>query len=420
MRAAVSIVITISTLTFLSSQSAPFQVPESPGVLAIGDFDADGCDDVIVFGAITKSRTYFGRKLAPHLVRGPDWPFDQLWKLMDVPVFAGGYLYVPVTTLVATMCEVRVYRLVNGAWTHKKTMRIAARSPGSAINSLKLHAFYRDVDGDKRLDVIAAWGDAPYARGRGVKVAYLTPTGSRPVANLPPLRGQSANAVVVDIHAARKLITTKTPEYIVTLSAQKRNALGGFGFATVVEGPRAGAGLWAQNGPPLAYSKYLHLDSPVSYGDFNLLPTVKTPLIQVTTGESLLFLPWLTAPYVTNQGQILPTRTQSTFLDQCVADYDGDGRDEVVLVRSSRTHHLGFLHVGDPSSNRAYVQFFSLASAGLTPSVFHGAAGDFDGDGDKDLLITYYHGGLPFNGFFGLFVADRTVGKGKPSLRRLY
>ncbi len=420
MRAVLSVVLIVSTAAVSPTQAAPFQVPEAPGVLVSGDFDADGIDDVIVFGVIAQSRTYFGRRKAPHLVRGPSWPFHQLWSLMDVPLFVGGYLYVPVTTIAAAMCEMRVYHLVKGRWTHKATMLISSRSPATKINSLKIHALHMDIDGDRQPDVLAAWGDAPHTQGNGIQVSYFTPTGARPAANIPPLSGQSTDSVVVDIHRTRSLIKPKTPEYILTLSAQKKNVLGGFGFVTVVDGPKGSKGVWANNGPPLAYSKFIHLDSPVSYGDFNILPMVKTPLVQLMTSESLLFMPWPSAPYVTNRGQVLPTDPQSTSLDQCVADFDGDGRDEVVLVSSSGVNHLSYLHVADPSSNRAYAQFFYLGSGNVAPSVFHGTTGDFDGDGDKDLLLTIYYGGRSRNGFFGLFIADRSAGKGKPALRRLY
>ncbi len=226
--------------------------------------------------------------------------------------------------------------------------------------------------------------------------------------------------MVVDIHRAQKLVPTPAPEYLLTLSANQANPSGGFGFLTIRDGPSLGAGIWAAAGPLLAYAKFLHVDSAVSYVDSNVLPTVKTPLVQLATGESVLFMPWVTAPYVTNQGEFLATTRRSLWLDQCVADFDGDGRDEAVLVESVSQQHLGHLHVGDPSRDRAWSQYFPVDTGPGWLSVFHGATGDFDGDGDPDLLLNLSQYGMPRNGFFALFRTDRRAGKGKPALRREY
>ena len=76
---------------------------------------------------------------------------------------------------------------------------------------------------------------------------------------------------------------------------------------------------------------------------------------------------------------------------------------------------------GDPSRNRNYAQFFRIAThPAMAPIVFHGTCSDFDGDGDLDLLISYFEYKFGANtGYFALFAAAPTR-PGRPALKRLY
>ena len=97
-------------------------------------------------------------------------------------------------------------------------------------------------------------------------------------------------------------------------------------------------------------------------------------------------------------------------------------RDEVVLVESFGAHALAHLHIGDPSRSRHYAQHFVLTHNGgrTVGTVFHGGTGDFDGDGDVDLLVSYYdRSGSSLAGYFALFVSQPSKPR-QPALRRAF
>lgn len=404
----------------LEAQPPTFQIPEAPGVTVAGDFDGDGCDDVLILGVTGLNRTYLGMRQKPYLRRGPAWPFFGMWALADAPQFVGGHLYVPTKQLPGVF-DVRVFALRGKAWQLRRVVPLSPSSPIYPVTSARVTAFHRDIDQDGKPDAFVAWSESPVTSWGGFHAATLSPSGMGKRTLLKPFPGQHLHSVVVDVHRSRSLIRPKDPEYLVVMSAPTDQPTGGFGFRIVRDGPQPGAGLWATNGPPIAYGKSLHIDSGMVYGDSRILPTAGASLLQVATGESVLLQPWVQAPYVGKIGESLPTRKLGRWLDQCTADYDGDGRDESVFVDDPRS--TGFqtdVLVGDPSHRRAWSQHFYLEPAGRTNSVFHGSAGDFDGDGDPDLLLALVHDNLPRNGFLALFRADRSRRPGKPVLRREY
>ena len=59
--------------------------PESPGLTVAGDFDGDGCDDVLVIGLNGKSATYYGQKTKPWVTKGRPWVMTGFHSLADVP-----------------------------------------------------------------------------------------------------------------------------------------------------------------------------------------------------------------------------------------------------------------------------------------------------------------------------------------------
>jgi len=79
-----------------------------------------------------------------------------------------------------------------------------------------------------------------------------------------------------------------------------------------------------------------------------------------------------------------------------------------------------FLYIGDPSFRRKYLQAFWFPTD-LYPQlgVFDAAAGDFDGDGDPDVLVSLCDM-ITGNGFQAYLQCDRKAGKSRPPLTRIY
>ncbi|MCA8955770.1 MAG: hypothetical protein KDC87_06840, partial [Planctomycetes bacterium] len=305
----------------------PLAVREGPGLIATGDFDGDQREDLVLFGWSGRSGTYLADPIAPGFRHRGGGPGVYSFDLTDTPLYVGGYLYVPIRLGQGGYCELRVFAYAASAWTLRRSIVIAPSTPSVSVSSFKLCPYHADVDGDKQPDVLAVWGETPIGPTGAFRAAVLSPTGPLSIAAIPRVTGQTTDSAVVDVHRAKPMVVTKQPEYLVTLSAASTDPGGGFGFVTLGQGLAVGAGVWASGGPALNHAAYFGATSPVAYGDFRVLPTMKTPLVQVTSGRSVLFKPWVSAPYVANNAEILLSSSRSLLLDTCVADFDGDGRD---------------------------------------------------------------------------------------------
>lgn len=413
----------LTCLIAAPSSSQGVYVPEGPGHLTVGDFDADGVDDVLVLGMYSKSGFYKGSRRPPHhLTRMMGFGLADYWSLTDAPVYLGGYLYIP-QSVRGGMAKIDIFDRKNGRWRLFRRVSIQPSQPGGLVNSLRITELHKDLDGDGHHDLLAVWGDVPMARGGAFHAAYISPGGAYTHIGLPRINGQTSQSTIVALHRAKPMVITQAPEYLVTLSASSSNGLGGFGFMILTDGPKVGAGLWAMGGPPLAYDKFVVGESPVAYGEFSIIPGMKTPLVHLVTGESILFTPWVIAPYVSKYGELLASSRGTLFLNQCVRDYDGDGIEEVVMLERYGTLRHTFMHVGDPTSFRRYSQFFDLqpTSSRYPIVVMHGAAGDFSGDGHPDLLLSGYTATpTGIQGYLSLYLANRSRGPGRPALRRAY
>ena len=89
------IVTALAGWSFVFAQSG-LSVPESHGIVVTGDFNEDGCDDVLLFGVRGSARTYYGQETKPYFRKGFAWFGPGYTRLRDVPVFVGKHLYAPV------------------------------------------------------------------------------------------------------------------------------------------------------------------------------------------------------------------------------------------------------------------------------------------------------------------------------------
>ena len=73
---------TLATCGLVLAQTG-LQIPESPALTVAGDFDGDGCDDVLLFGKWGRSATYYGKKTAPWFTKGLPWDMTSFLCLAD-------------------------------------------------------------------------------------------------------------------------------------------------------------------------------------------------------------------------------------------------------------------------------------------------------------------------------------------------
>jgi hypothetical protein len=395
--------------------------PESPGIVTAGDFNGDGCDDVLVFGVRGANQTYYGQKTRPYFRKGPNWYWAGFLVLGDAPVFVGQHLYMPCRTDWNGVGEIRVYSHQGGVWTQKKSIYLPTSSQSGYVSSLKIAPLGKDIDNDKLEDIIVVWAQRPLTSSHAYYAAYVSPSGLSNQLDIPKLKGHHDQALIADVHATHSVSNPRF-QFLVTLSAPHQAVAGGFGFLVLNDGPTAGKTIWA-HGPPLDNGGLSPSNSAAAYGHFGLLPQLGAPLVKLDRGESILFEPWFIAPYVHDKGEVLYSAHTGTILDSCTADYDGDGVDEIVLIEQFGIWKPSLLYIGDPSSKRPYVQALNLWTdrSYTSPYVFHGTKGDFNGDGRLDLVLSYSraeHG--KEIGYFALFVGKNEDGPGRAALRRIY
>ncbi|MHC4516428.1 MAG: FG-GAP repeat domain-containing protein [Planctomycetota bacterium] len=387
-----------------------------------GDFNADGCDDVLVLGIRGASRAYYGQKTKPYFKQGPLWYRAGFMTLGDAPAFVGNHLYMPIRDPWTSANQIEVYSHRGTAWSHDRTVYLTTSSTTATVSSIKITGLGKDVDNDKLEDIIVVWGEHPTSGNAAYHAAYVSPSGTHSRLAIPKATSHHRDALVADVHRTRSIGNPKS-EFVVTLSAPYRAVTGGFGFLVLTNGPRAGKTIWASGAPPLDNGGLSPSNSACAYGRFGLMPQLGAPLVKLDQGESILFEPWFVAPYVRDRGEVLYSASTGTILDSCTADYDGDGVDEIVLMEHFGIHKPSLLYIGDPSSKRPYVQALNLwvDQRHTSPYVFHGTKGDFNGDGLTDLVLSYSRGENNKEvGYFALFVGNRTDGPRKAALRWVY
>lgn len=396
--------------------------PESPGIVTNGDFNGDGCDDVLVMGIQGGNRTYYGQKQSPYFKKGPMWNWPGFMTLADVPVFVGKHVYVPMRSDWNGIAQVNVYSHRGNSWMQDRIVYLPTASMNGYVTSVKIAPLGKDVNNDKLDDAIVVWAQRGLSSTHAYYAAYVSPAGLHNQLSIPKCQGNHPETLIADVHPTRS-VGNPRHQFMVTLSAPHRAVAGGFGFLLLEDGPKAGKAIWASGAPPLDNGGLSPSNSACAYGRFGLMPQLGAPLVKLDQGESLLFEPWFVAPYVRDRGEVLYSASSGAILDSCTGDYDGDGVDEIVLMEHFGIWKPSLLYIGDPSSKRPYVQALNLwtDTTYTSPYVFHGSKGDFNGDGVLDLVLSYSRGEQNKEvGYFALFLGNRTDGPSKAALRRVY
>lgn len=414
--------VVVSASCSLALAQDGWSCPESPGIATTGDFNDDGCDDVLLLGIHGASRTYYGQKASPYFKAGPKWNWAGFMLLADTPVFVGKHLFLPFRDHWSGSGQIRIYSHQDNRWNHDRTISLPTSTQSGYVSSMKITALGKDVNGDKLEDILVVWGQRPLTSSHAYYAAYVSATAMHAQVTIPKAHDHHPETLVADVHPTRSVGNPRF-QFMVTLSAPHGTANGGFGFQLVENGPKVGKSIWASGAPPLDNGGLSPSNSACAYGRFGLMPQLGAPLVKLDRGESLLFEPWFLPPYVRNRGEVLYSASSGAILDSCTADYDGDGVDEIVLMEHFGNWKPSLLYIGDPSSKRPYVQALNLWKnrSHTSPYVFHGSKGDFNGDGLWDLVLSYSRAERSKEvGYFALFLGITTDQPTKTALHRVH
>lgn len=396
--------------------SAQVRAPShGAGVLAAGDVDGDGYDDLVVTPPNERAWLYHGSPVAPYVHRA--MPLD-VPAGFDAPLIQGGHLYVPVLDPGRGKGWVHVFEPgPKGMLRPARTARIVALGPHASVRSVRIAPLDVDADGDGHHDVLVVWSEWSPMRGTTLRAGWVTPSGMARRVSLPPIAGAPAEVGVADVLPSSNLVSSRS-EFLVLVSTPRAAVATGFGILPLGPGPRARGAVWFAGAPPLEGRRGDRAAHAGAFGRFQPVPGLPVPVVKLASGPSIHFLPWPVAPFVQRGGALLHTTTRGVTLDACTADYDGDGRTEMVWCEPLHGSSADFVVVADPGSGRAYIQGFDLSRGRVPVTPVHGAAGDFDGDGDPDVVLSCFAKGT--SGSYWVMLRNHGGRPGSPALARNY
>jgi hypothetical protein len=413
-----------------ASVPAQLATTHQAGLVVPADIDRDAHDDFFV---------YDGR--AFHAWRGTNVdPFVQQLgshavafnRRMSSPVVAGRYLFVPlVGDLFTPVGGIEVFEiLVDGSLSLVRSFRLDPLQSGGTVHCVRLSVLSRDLGGDGVPDVLVAWTEFPRPANGAFRIARMNWNQLDAPFTVDLVDGPAEPFRISGLFPTQNL-AQPADEVLMVVSAAPSQGTHRFGFVTMSvqdSDIRIVGSRWHQYAPTVRQGGWGDAWGAVAYGRFSPTPVLATPVVTFLPGPTIVFHPELSDPFVSPHGGAwIDTTRRGYLLEDAVADFDGDGADELLIVQPGLGSMGDVIAVTDPHPMGRSYQVFSYREygfrRGLPPdpavdsSVFHGANLDVDADGRQDVVVTIQVGN---QGALSLLRGRVTGRGGRTGLVRVY
>ncbi len=397
------------------------------GAMTVADVDRDGRDDVLV-DVHGNLHTWFGVAGPPWLRRGPTtWvgPGADGTRL----IVSGDLAYRVVTS---PQPGVRIHRFNSaGQLQVIAHHQLDAARQDHEVARLRLCPLGFDFDGNGRVDDVAiALLERAAHGGSGISIVYAGAGRAGAPRAIPTPADGETEVEVVALFRSRGVVQPGD-EILCVVSAHEASsddALGSFSVGRTVSGaPRVTGLRWFGAVPRLRMPAVDGTTAAVAYGAFRPTPQVPVPTFHFDLGPSVVLHPQIAAPWIDGGGAWLETSASARILDGAVADYDGDGADELMVVEPAPHGARDWLIVTDPHPWAADWQVLDWSrrqggpQVATTSRIAHAVAADLDGDGHPEMVLSCEHetgvgGGI---GSELAVLAAASIGSGRRELRRV-
>jgi hypothetical protein len=149
---------------------------------------------------------------------------------------------------------------------------------------------------------------------------------------------------------------------------------------------------------------HIHFTEHLALGGFNYAYGISafdltgSGSLDLVTADTVVGLYWLENDGHGNFARhIIHERTDEWLERHAVADINGDGRPEIVIVDNLNGSLRYFAFTGDPRDRQAWT--LHTICEGTLPGAYDVAVADFDGDGDLDIAASSWRKGNQFAWF---------------------
>ncbi len=336
---------------------AQMPVAHQSGIVIPADIDGDAQGDFFVYDG-RGLYSWRGTTTAPY-VQPMTSVTTQFDRRVTRPIVVGRHLFVPmIGNFFQPVGGIEVFDIhTDGSLASAGVFRLDPLQPGGIVTSVRIAALPMDIHNDGVPDVIAVWSESPRATAETFRAATLSWNRIDSPITLQFTGGPVDSIQFAGLYPTRNL-AQPTDELLMVVSRLPSTSLDRFGFVTLKVLPndiRVMGQTWYTHAPSVRQGGWVDAWAPCAYGCFSPSPVLAAPVVTFFPGPTISFQADFVEPFVAPSGAWIDTSQRGFLLDDAVADYDGDGADEAVIVERQLGVLGDVVAVTDPNPYRASV-----------------------------------------------------------------